>query len=549
MGNGGGNKNRIDSRMISEVNVNNNNITNNNNINNNNITNNNNINNNNTNNINLNPNNQSEFDITNLSNYKKKKKKKKRKKKKEKDNSNEEEYELDNNNENEEEENENDNNNNSNIITTNKKNKTKTKNEEIDNEEEEIEEEKNIKTKNLESNIKNTKNSNNNIYNIKTQTNKTKTKKENEESIITDIKNNEEEEDFNYIPEKKIIKLNNNLNYECIQTIEEAHDKEITCLIYLSKTNEIVTSSLNTEIKIWGWKKNKKKIILKSTLTEHKNKIFYLNEFKYLNMFCSCSADKTLKLWDIESLKCIFTLNEHKKSVLTCSYKYSDNENLIFSGGDDKKIIIWEIKIEKKKDKNKTKKENKKETENKNETENKKETQNKNETENKNNSKIKQILKGHLKSITTILYIEILNLLCSGSDDKTIRIWDEKNNFVCIKIINTLNSPIDNLRYSRNRVLVSCEDGYIYFIHMSILKQVRSVQLSKSPVYDFDIMENEKYLIVASCDSIGRIWEIGTSNIALLNGHLNALVSIVNIGELNVATASLDKSIKIWVKK
>ena len=160
-----------------------------------------------------------------------------------------------------------------------------------------------------------------------------------------------------------------------------------------------------------------------------------------------------------------------------------------------------------------------------------------------------QLIKGHLKSITTILYIEILNLLCSGSDDKTIRIWDEKNNFICIKIINTLNTPIDNLRYSRNRVLASCEDGYIYFIHMSILKQVRSVQLSKSPVYDFNVMDNEKYLIVASCDSIGRIWEIGTQNIALLNGHLNALVSIVNIGELNVATASLDKSIKIWVKK
>ena len=264
-------------------------------------------------------------------------------------------------------------------------------------------------------------------------------------------------------------------------------------------------------------------------------------------MFCSCSADKTLKLWDIDSLNCIFTLNEHIKSVLTCSYKYSDNENLIFSGGDDKKLIIWEIKIKKKENKNI--KENKIENENKNENEEEKENEEEEEKENENNSKIKQILKGHLKSITTILYIEILNLLCSGSDDKTIRIWDENNNFICIKIINTLNSPIDNLRYSRNRVLASCEDGYIYFIHMSILKQVRSVQLSKSPVYDFDVMDNEKYLIVASCDSIGRIWEIGTQNIALLKGHLNALVSIVNIGQLNVATASLDKCIKIWVKK
>ena len=64
-----------------------------------------------------------------------------------------------------------------------------------------------------------------------------------------------EKENFNYIPIKKIIKLNKNLEYECIQTIEEAHYKEITCLIYLSKKNEIVSSSLNTEIKVWGWGK------------------------------------------------------------------------------------------------------------------------------------------------------------------------------------------------------------------------------------------------------------------------------------------------------
>ena len=55
-------------------------------------------------------------------------------------------------------------------------------------------------------------------------------------------------------------------------------------------------------------------------------------------MFCSCSEDKTLKLWDIDSLNCLFTLNEHIKSVLTCSYECSGNENLIFSRGDDKKI-------------------------------------------------------------------------------------------------------------------------------------------------------------------------------------------------------------------
>ena len=344
--------------------------------------------------------------------------------------------------------------------------------------------------------------------------------------IISDLENSFSEEnieDVNYIPEKKVIKpiINKTLNYNCSQTIEKAHNEEITCIIYLSEKKEIVSSSLEPEIKVWSLKKNMGLISLKSKLKGHKNSVFYLNEFKEMKILCSCSADKTLKLWDIETLNCVSTLNEHLKSVLTCSFKYLKNNNLIFSGSDDKRILIWEEK----KDKNNNKKKEKK------------------------NYEVKQILKGHVKSIITIIYIEKLYYLCSGSDDKTIRIWDEQNEFNCIKIINTLNSAIDNLRYSKNRILASCENGNIYFIHMSLLKQVRSVQLSRSAVYDFNIMDNEKYLIVASCDNFGRIWKIGTNHLTILKGHKLPLVSICQIDNFDIATASLDKSIKIWVKE
>ena len=320
---------------------------------------------------------------------------------------------------------------------------------------------------------------------------------------------NETENSFNG---KKIINkpVSKNIKYKCIQTIDDAHELEITCIIYLKKTNQIASSSLDQTIKIWSLDKDNKTFYLSSTLMGHKNTILFIHEIPSLNLICSCSSDKTLKLWNIKNTKCIQTLIKHEKNVLTCSYK-SNEEILIFSGSDDKNLIIWEM--------------------------------------NENNFFIvKKILKGHLKSIVSVLYIEKLKYLCSGSDDKTIRIWNEENDFNCIKIIESINCEVDSLKYARNRLMVSCEDGNIYFINMTVLKKIRSVQFSSFAVYDFNVMDKEKYLLIASCDCKGRVWEIGTNERALLLGHKKPLVGIVPLINFNIATGSMDKSIKIWAK-
>ena len=320
---------------------------------------------------------------------------------------------------------------------------------------------------------------------------------------------NETEQSFNG---KKIVKkpVSKNIKYKCIQTINDAHELEITCLIFLKKTNQIASSSLDQTIKIWSLNKDNKTYDLHSTLKGHKNSILFINEIPSLNLICSCSSDKTLKLWNIKNSKCIQTLIKHEKNVLTCSYK-SNEEILIFSGSDDKNLIIWE------KDKD-------------------------------DFFNPKKILKGHLKSIVSVLYIEKLKYLCSGSDDKTIRIWNEENDFNCIKIIQSINCEVDSLKYARNRLMVSCEDGNIYFINMTVLKKIRSVQFSSFAVYDFNVMDKEKYLLIASCDCKGRVWEIGTNERALLLGHKKPLVGIVPLINFNIATGSMDKSIKIWAK-
>lgn len=81
----------------------------------------------------------------------------------------------------------------------------------------------------------------------------------------------------------------------------------------------------------------------KSTFTDHKPK-----ENIYQIQFSSCgqylltaSTDNTLKLWDMNSLKGLFTYNGAGLSS-KCIPKFACDDEFIFCGGDDGGIYAWE---------------------------------------------------------------------------------------------------------------------------------------------------------------------------------------------------------------
>ena len=213
------------------------------------------------------------------------------------------------------------------------------------------------------------------------------------------------------IPEERKVSNPTKLpfHYNCCQTIENAHKKEITTLAYILRRNEIATGSVDETIKIWKINTEKNKMSINKELKGHTDNIICIKDFPKLNCFCSTSADNSLKLWNCSSLKCVKTLEFHTKCVLTCCYNPIGGQE-IFSGGEDCLICIWTT----------TKKELK-------------------------NYEKRMVLKGHKKKISSLTYADDYEYLISGSDDKTIRIWEMKNldDIQCIKEIIDLLSEID----------------------------------------------------------------------------------------------------------
>ena len=317
------------------------------------------------------------------------------------------------------------------------------------------------------------------------------------------------------IPEERKISKASKLafGYTCSQTIESAHEKAITCLTYILKRNEIATGSVDETIKIWKINYKKGEISLNKELTGHSDSITCLKDFPKLNCFCSTSSDNTIKLWDCSSLKCLKTLKYHTKCVLSCCYNPLGKKE-IFSGGEDLNIIVWSTE--------------------------------------KGIEKYEEIkaLKGHTKRVSSLAYADDFNYLLSGSDDKTLRVWDTKNieDIQCIKIIKDMMSPVDFLLYLENRLIVGCEDGLISFIKMNKMKRCRSVKFSNSPIYSINIFHKHRYLLIGNKDGKARVWKIGTNKREVLKGHTKAVTGICDFEDDYIVTASIDQSIKLWKK-
>ena len=264
---------------------------------------------------------------------------------------------------------------------------------------------------------------------------------------------------------------------------------------------------------IYTYNSEKKFFFEFKTLKAHKGGVYNLKEFIDLNLLSSCSVDRTIKLWDLFSFELKYTLIGHSNNVLTSDYYIKNNENYIISGGDDCNIIIWNIK---------------------------------------NNSSYEIInnIISHKNSVICVLYIDYLNLLFSGGNDKYLIVYGSYKNFEINKKEN-INSEINCIKYIHNRLLVSCEDGNIHFFSLKNLTKLTTVAFCNSSVNDFDILFFDSikcFLFIANGDGKGRIWEVGTEKIEILNGHILPLTGIIYFNNDIIVTCSMDKTIKVWEK-
>ena len=147
----------------------------------------------------------------------------------------------------------------------------------------------------------------------------------------------------------KLWSLNQKNFFVNIELDDLKHDSSVFSLCKDNLGKKFFSGSYG-EIKIWS----AENFNLINILYGHKDYVTHMEIIKkkinqYINnvskdFLCSCSYDKTIKIWDFDSLNCVCTLEEHTDKI---NYFFQDEKGFIISCSSDESIKLWNVDDEK----------------------------------------------------------------------------------------------------------------------------------------------------------------------------------------------------------
>lgn len=160
-----------------------------------------------------------------------------------------------------------------------------------------------------------------------------------------------------------------------------------------------------------------------------------------------------------------------------------------------------------------------------------------------------RVISGHLGWVRSIAFDPSNNWFCTGSADRTIKIWDVASGRLKL----TLTGHIEQIRglavSNRHTYMFSAgDDKMVKCWDLEQNKVIRSYHGHLSGVYCLALHPTLDILLTGGRDSVCRVWDIRTkTQIFALSGHENTVCSVfTRPTDPQVVTGSHDTTIKFW---
>ena len=217
----------------------------------------------------------------------------------------------------------------------------------------------------------------------------------------------------------------------------------------------------------------------------------------------SASADKTIRVWDTESRRCLHVLEEHTRPVL--SLAISETHKKLFSGSYDCSIRVWDLTTYR---------------------------------------RVKS-LHGHTDAVRALAIAG--DVLFSGSYDSTVRAFDI-NTLKPLKVLEGHAEPVRTLAVLDGKLFSGSYDKTVRVWDTVSLEALATLEGHSDAVRALaaSAVDECNYVFSGSDDSTVRVWDAATLNcVAIFDGHQDN-VRVLTADSKYLYSGSWDKTIRVW---
>ncbi len=280
----------------------------------------------------------------------------------------------------------------------------------------------------------------------------------------------------------------------------EGHDNYVNSVSFSPDGKTLASGSADKTIKLWNLETGTEIRALKG----HDNYVVSVSFSPDGKTLASGSTDKTIKLWNLETGTEIRTLKGHDNYVNSVSF--SPAGKTLASGSGDKTIKLWNLETG---------------------------------TETRT-------LKGHDDSVYSVIFSPDGKALASGSTDKTIKLWNLETGSE-IRTFKGHDSPVISVSFSPDGKTLASGSVDIKLWNLETGSEIRTFKGHDNYVRSVNFSPDGKTLVSGSFDYTIKLWNLETGNeIRTFKEHINSVLSVsFSHDGRTLASGSGDRTIKL----
>ncbi len=217
--------------------------------------------------------------------------------------------------------------------------------------------------------------------------------------------------------------------------------------------------------------------------------------------------DKTVRLWDVETGRCLRALEGHLGEVW--SVAWSADQRYALSGSYDRTIRLWDVET----------------------------------------GRCVRALEGHLGEVEGIALSADGRRAISASWDETIRLWDVETGR-CLRVLEGSNNHVVAVAWNSDHrlVLSGSSDHTLRLWDVETGHCLRVFEGHENEIMTIVWSADERRAISSSWDMTVRLWDIDTGRcLRVLEGHTNWVYGLAwSADQRFVLSTSWDLSVRLW---